>query len=108
MSRVIDLQKWRNMPHILQHPAGVTLPLEGSEHADLLIPRVREAIATGAHCRDAIHRLPGVVRGQERVLILGGGLGVLSSLTAKCGGVEQVITIEPNVELADYMGGFTS
>lgn len=104
MSCVVDLYPWRNAPQTLSHPAGVSLPLEKPEHADFLIPQLRRAISTGRHCADLISGLPFAVRPGERVLVIGSGLGVVSTLAAKCPGVEKVIAMEPNVPLADYIG----
>lgn len=103
MSRVIDLNQWRLASRSLSHPAGVTLPLENPGHVDLIIPQIRSAIASGRHCGDVLRALGPVIRAGERVLVVGSGLGVLSTVIAKACGVEQVIAIEPNIALADYI-----
>ena len=103
MSCVIDLYQWRHASRSLSHPAGVDLPLEDASDADLLIPQIRNAIANGRHCADVIRALPGAVRRGERVLVLGSGLGVLSTLIAKARGVERIIVMEPNAAVAAYI-----
>lgn len=102
MSCVIDLSKWRHAPRTLCHPAGVSLPLSEPGHAEVLIPEVRTAIGDGRHCADLIAALPQMLRAGERVLVLGSGLGVVSTLIAKAHGVARVIVIEPHVALAAY------
>ena len=103
MSCVIDLYQWRRASRSLAHPAGVDLPLEDPGHAELLIPQIRNAIAKGRHCSDLIRVLPGAVRDGERVLVLGSGLGVLSTLLARARAVERIIVMEPNAALAAYI-----
>lgn len=103
MSCVIDLSRWRRASRSLSHPAGVTLPLEDPGHASLLIPEVREAISNGTHCADVARLLATAVRAGERVLVVGSGIGVVSTLVAKTRGVERVIAIEPNIALAAYI-----
>lgn len=103
MSCVIDLSQWRRASRSLSHPAGVTLPLEKPGHARLLTPEARSAIGNGTHCADLIRLLANGVRPGERALVLGSGLGVLSSLVAKTRGVDRVIAVEPNIALAAYI-----
>lgn len=103
MSCVIDLSRWRRWRRSVSHPAGVTLPIEGPGHASLLAPGVRDAIGNGTHCADVIHLLATGVRAGDRVLVLGSGLGVVSSLVAKARGVARVIAVEPNTALAAYV-----
>lgn len=103
MCSVIDLSKWRHAPRSLSHPAGISLPFEEPGHVGLLIPEIREAIERGTHCADLIEGLRGAVRRGDRVLVLGSGLGVLSSRIARTPGVERVIAIEPKPALAAYI-----
>lgn len=102
MSCVIDLSKRRHAPRSLRHPAGVSLPLSELGHAELLIPELRAEIGSGRHCADLIAALPQMLRAGERVLALGSGLGVVSTLLAKAEGVARLIVIEPNLTLAAY------
>lgn len=103
MSCVIDLYPWRSAPQSLSHPAGVSLPLDDPGHADFLIPQLRHAISTGRHCADLVGALADAAQTGDRVLVIGSGLGVLSTLVAKLRGVEKVIAMEPNVSLAAYI-----
>lgn len=104
MSCVIDLYQWRHASRFLSHPAGVTLPIGKAGDADLFIPQVRNAIAGGHYCADVINALPVAVPRGARALVVGSGLGLLSTLIAKIPGVARVIVIEPNITVADYIG----
>ena len=76
---------------MLSHPAGVSLPFYDRSDADIIIPEVRSAITDGAYSADMIRLLPDVVRAGDRVLVIGAGLGVVSTLVAKTEGVARVI-----------------
>ena len=106
MSVVIDLASRRHAPASLKrisHPAGVTLPLDGPSDADLLIPEIRSEICSGAYSADLVRLLPDAVKPGDRVLVIGAGLGTVSSLIAKSRGVERVIAVEANTELMPYL-----
>ncbi len=106
MSVVIDLASRRHAPAALKrisHPAGVTLPLDGPSDADLLIPEIRSEICSGAYSADLVRLLPDAVKPGDRVLVIGAGLGTVSSLIAKSDGVERVIAVEANTELTPYL-----
>ena len=106
MSVVIDLASRRHAPASLKrisHPAGVTLPLDGPSDADLLIPEIRSEICSGAYSADLVRLLPDAVKPGDRVLVIGAGLGTVSSLIAKSDGVERVIAVEANTELMPYL-----
>ncbi len=106
MSVVIDLASRRHAPASLKrisHPAGVTLPLDGPSDAELLIPEIRSEICSGAYSADLVRLLPDAVKPGDRVLVIGGGLGTVSTLVAKSDGVERVIAIEANTELMPYL-----
>ena len=106
MSVVIDLASRRHAPASLKrisHPAGVTLPLDGPSDAELLIPEIRSEICSGAYSADLVRLLPDAVKPGDRVLVIGGGLGTVSSLVAKSDGVERVIAVEANTELTPYL-----
>ncbi len=106
MSVVIDLASRRHAPASLKrisHPAGVTLPLDGPSDAELLIPEIRSEICSGAYSADLVRLLPDAVKPGDRVLVIGGGLGTVSSLVAKSDGVERVIAVEANTELMPYL-----
>lgn len=106
MSVVIDLASRRHAPASLKrisHPAGVTLPLDGPSDAELLIPEIRSEICSGAYSADLVRLLPDAVKRGDRVLVIGAGLGTVSSLVAKNDGVERVIAVEANTELMPYL-----
>lgn len=106
MSNVIDLasRRARPVPANLCHPAGVTLPLERPCDAALVAPAVRWAVTTGAYAADLVRLLPEAVRAGDRVLVIGAGIGVVSTLVAQCPGVERVLAVEPNAALTGYLG----
>jgi len=106
VSVVIDLASRRHAPASLKrisHPAGVTLPLDGPSDAELLIPEIRSEICSGAYSADLVRLLPDAVKPGDRVLVIGAGLGTVSSLIAKSDGVERVIAVEANTELVPYL-----
>ncbi len=106
MSVVIDLASRRHAPTSLKrlsHPAGVILPFDGPSDADLIIPEIRSEICSGAYSAELLRLLPDAVKPGDRVLVIGGGLGTVSSLVAKSDGVERVIAIEANTELMPYL-----
>ncbi len=87
----------------LSHPAGIALPFDRQSDAELIVPEVRGAICTGAYSADMIRHLPDVVRAGDRVLVIGAGLGVVSTLVAQSRGVERVIAVEANIALTPYL-----
>ena len=103
---IIDLAAKRNgmAPQgPLLHPAGVTLPFDGPSDAALIIPEIRSEIRSGVYSAELIGLLPEAVEYGDRVLVIGAGLGVVSSLVARSEGVERVIAIEANTELTPYL-----
>lgn len=105
MSYVIDLdsRRWTMVPTQLFHPAGVTLPLDRPSDAGLIAPEVRWAINSGSYSADLIQLLPDLVQVDDRVLVIGAGLGVTSTLIAKCPGVERVLAVEADTTLTEYL-----
>lgn len=106
MSCVIDLASRRKALTSLKrlsHPAGVDLPFDNQSDADLIIPEVRCAISSGAYSAGVIGFLADAVRPGDRVLVVGAGLGVVSTLVARSRGVERVIAIEANTALTHYL-----
>jgi len=105
MSNVIDLANRRSSPTSLKrlsHPAGVSLPFDLPSDVALLIPEVRGAICSGTYSADIIHSLPDAVQEGDRVLVIGAGLGVVSSLVAS-DGAARVIAVEANAALIPYL-----
>lgn len=106
MSCVIDLVSRRPMPASLNrmlHPAGIILPFDRRSDAELIIPEVRGAIGSGAYSAGIIRLLRDAVRPGDRVLVIGAGLGVVSTLAAQSPGVERVIAVEANTSLHPYL-----
>ncbi len=106
MACVIDLASRRHTPTFLKslsHPAGVSLPFDDPSDADLIIPEIRSAICDGAYSAAMIRLLPDVVQAGDRVLVIGAGLGVVSTLVAKTEGVARVIAVEANSALISYL-----
>jgi inner membrane protein len=87
----------------LLHPAGVRLPFDGPSDAALIIPEIRSEIRSGAYSAEVIGLLPEAVESGDRVLVIGAGLGVVSSLVARAEGVDRVIAIEANTALIPYL-----
>lgn len=106
MSCVVDLVSRRWAPTSLKrmsHPAGIILPFDRQLDADLIIPEVRSAICTGAYSACIIGLVTDAVRAGDRVLVIGAGLGVVSTLVAQSRGVERVIAVEANIALLPYL-----
>ena len=83
----------------LQHPAGVALPFDGPSDAALIIPEVRSEVRSGTYCADLLRLLPEAVATGDRVLVIGAGLGVVSTMVARNEGVDRVIAVEANTAL---------
>ena len=106
MSCLIDLDSRRHTPRflkLLSHPAGVSLPFYDRSDADIIIPEIRNAIGEGAYSAEVIRLLPNVIRAGDRVLVIGAGLGVVSTLVAKTEGVARVIAVEADSALISYL-----
>ena len=87
----------------LLHPAGVTLPFDGPSDAALIIPEIRSEIRSGAYCADLVRLLPEAAVPGDRVLVIGAGLGVVSTLIARNEGIDRVIAVEANTALIPYL-----
>ena len=87
----------------LQHPAGVALPFEGPSDAALIIPEIRSEIRSGTYCAEVLRLLPEAVMPGDRVLVIGAGLGVVSTTVARNEGVDRVIAVEANTALIPYL-----
>lgn len=106
MSRVIDLVGRREAPTTalyFKHPAGVCLPFDYQSIGALIAPEVRAAIARGSFGTDMIACLPDMLRKGDRVLVIGAGLGVLSTLIAQNQSVDHVIALEADARRAAYL-----
>jgi inner membrane protein len=87
----------------LLHPSGVQLPFDGPSDAALIIPEIRSDIRSGNYSADLIGLLPEAVEYGDRALVIGAGLGVISTLVARSEGVDRVIAIEANTALIPYL-----
>lgn len=103
---VIDLDSRRKIPTSfmsLSHPAGVTLPFDGPRDAALILPEIRSRIVSGAYCADLLTQVDLAVKPGDRVLVIGAGLGTVSTAIAKRRGVKRVIAVEANPEIYPYL-----
>lgn len=107
MSRVVyDLSATERTLHPrepLRHPAGVKLPFDGPSDAVLIIPELRGLIRSGSYATEMIEHLPNALKPDDRVLVIGAGLGVISTLVAKSGLAERIIAVEANTLLVPYL-----
>jgi FkbM family methyltransferase len=87
----------------LLHPAGVTLPFDGPSDAALIIPEIRSEVRSGAYSAELLRLLPEAVVPGDLVLVIGAGLGVVSTLIARNEGVWSVIAVEANTALIPYL-----
>jgi FkbM family methyltransferase len=71
--------------------------------AGLIIPEIRSAVRDGTYSAEVIHQLPDMVRSGDRVLVIGAGLGIVSTLIAKRMGVARVIATEPDIRLIPHL-----
>jgi FkbM family methyltransferase len=104
--RIHDLSAERSSPtqrKLLRHPAGVLLPFDCARDAELIVPELRAEIRSGAYCADLLRLLPHALRPRDRVLIIGAGLGVVSTVVARSPGIERVIAVEPDTRLISYL-----
>ena len=87
----------------LEHPAGVALPFDTPADAAMITPQFCREIRSGAYGAPLLRRLPDAVVPGDRVLVIGGGLGVVSTLVARAEGTDRVIVAEPNTTLVHYI-----
>lgn len=81
------------------HPAGVRVPFDESAFVEFLIPEVRGDISAGSYCANLIRHLSGSVSPGDRALVIGAGLGVISSLIAKTAHADRVLAVEADPRL---------
>ena len=79
------------------------MPFDGPSDAALIIPEVRSEVRSGTYCADILRLLPEAVVPGDRVLVIGAGLGVVSTLVARNEGVDRVIAVEANTALIPYL-----
>lgn len=81
----------------------MTLPFDNPSDAALIIPEIRSEVRAGTYSADILQLLPEAVRPGDRVLIIGAGLGVVSTMVARSEGVERIIAVEANTSLIPYL-----
>jgi threonine dehydrogenase-like Zn-dependent dehydrogenase len=81
----------------------VILPFDSSLPPDIAAPELRAAIASGAYGADIIELIPGLLRDGDRVLVVGDGFGLISTLIAKSPAAPTVIVAEPDAMLLEYL-----
>ncbi len=79
------------------------MPFDGPSDAALIIPEVRSEVRSGTYCADILRLLPEAVMPGDRVLVIGAGLGVVSTMVARNEGVDRVIAVEANTALIPYL-----
>ena len=79
------------------------MPFDGPSDAALIIPEVRSAVRSGTYCADLLRLLPEAIVPGDRVLVIGAGLGVVSTTVAHDEGVDRVIAVEANTALIPYL-----
>jgi FkbM family methyltransferase len=79
------------------------LPFDGPVDAALIIPEIRSEVRSGAYCAELLRLLPEAVAPSDRVLVIGAGLGVVSTMVARDEGVDRVIAVEANTALIPYL-----
>jgi len=79
------------------------MPFETREVTQFLVPELRSAISAGTYNADLIACLPSAVQTGDRVLVLGAGAGIVSTLIAREHSVDRVIVLEPDTRIAGYL-----
>ncbi len=79
------------------------MPFDGPSDAALIIPEIRSEVRSGAYCAELLRILPEAVAPGDRVLVIGAGLGVVSTMIARNDGVDRVIAVEANTALIPYL-----
>lgn len=79
--------------------SGVVIP----EDPRVLTPTIREAMLTGGFEAEEAVQIPLIVSPGDRVLEIGAGIGFISTLLSREPLVGQVVAVEANPYLLDYM-----
>lgn len=97
MSGVVNIAEWRD-PHdlagALEHPSGVTFPVDSPVAAEIITPSLHAEISGGTYAASMVASLENAIADGDRVLVIGTALGILSTLAAKSRRVSEVIAIE--------------
>jgi hypothetical protein len=86
----------------IRHPADITLPAGNPTDAALLTPETQDEIRSGAFSKGLVQWLPRAVRSGDRVLVIGAGLGIASTLIARMKGVQRLILADPDPAASAY------
>jgi len=78
---------------------GIKLPHD----KDVISHNIKNSIQNGSYEREESEQLEKILQKGERVLEIGGGIGYMSSLTAKSKQVEKICVVEANPNLIGYM-----
>ncbi|KAA2317192.1 FkbM family methyltransferase [Pseudooceanicola sediminis] len=78
---------------------GIKVPL----YADVVTPKIERQMRVGHYEAGESRAARAFVRAGDRVLELGGGLGVISSVVGRIEGVEKVLSIEANPQLIEVI-----
>lgn len=106
MSCVVDLASRRVQlaPSVeIVHPAGVRIPFDESAFVEFLIPEVRGDISSGSYSADLIRHVSSSVFPGDRALVIGAGLGIVSTLIAQTGHVERALAVEADTRLIPFL-----
>jgi FkbM family methyltransferase len=69
----------------------------------VITPAIYDAITTGRFETEEARQIPAIVRPGDRVLEIGAGLGFISTLLSRQPSVGEVIAVEANPHLMEYM-----
>jgi len=79
--------------------SGVVIPLD----PEVITPAIHNAMLTGRFEAEESAQIPHIVRPGDRVLEIGAGIGFISTLVSRERRVGEVIAVEANPRLMDYM-----
>ncbi|MDT8345355.1 MAG: FkbM family methyltransferase [Thermohalobaculum sp.] len=85
------------------HCHGVAIPLDRAAGPRIVTPAILSAILSGTYEADEARFIPDIVEPGDRVLEIGAGIGVISTLTARCPEVEHIVAVEANPRLIPFI-----
>lgn len=97
-----DVRRGIAAPQPVVHLAGVLLPAETRADLEFVGPPVRSSLLDGSYNADLIEAMADALRVGDRVLVIGSGLGVVTTLIAKTGLAQRVVAIEADPRLVEY------
>jgi FkbM family methyltransferase len=104
LARRLGLARYQVRDAVVGKPShyeidGIRLPADER----LISENIDRALRRGRYEQEERNNLPGLLRQDDVVLELGGGLGLVSTLCARNPKVRQVTTVEANPELIPYI-----